>query len=654
PVREDPVWDRLAKVCREAVADPDCGNVLCFLPGTHEIRRTVSAIQSATWSRGWSVMPLYGGLSPQAQEAAIAPGGGPKIIVSTNIAETSLTIDGVRTVIDAGLARISSFDPRRGIGTLMVEKISRAAAEQRAGRAGRTAPGRCFRLWSEAEHARRAEFETAEVHRVDLAEAVLLLKGAGQADVRDFRWLDPPGETALQRAEGLLRDLGALDGNGELTAEGRAMAGLPLEPRYARLMLAGVEQGCVAEMAFVGAAVQGEGVWSGKGEGMRHFVEDGDYTDFQAEWRGFDAAEGMNFDPGRVSALGVHGRAARELAKGFERLKRLARARGWSFETIDWNKNREAVCRAILAGFSDRVAVRSSRSTLACRVVGRRRGRMDERSAIDVDKVLVAAEMTEVQSKDLNVHLRKLTAIDHQQIANLLPKDLKVQNGVAWDEARRCVVAREQTLYRDLVLESRDSDHEVNLDAAAALLAERVLTDELRLKRWDDTVEQWCWRLGGLSKWMPELELPGWSDSDREAAVAQICHGATRYKEIKDAEVWPVLREWLSAPQRAALDAYAPERVKLAGGREAKVRYSADGEPVIGVMVRDLFGQWTTPTIADGRVRLKVEVQAPNRRPWQVTSDLESFWQSGYAQMRKDLAGRYPKHPWPEDPRGTG
>jgi ATP-dependent helicase HrpB len=299
------------------------------------------------------------------------------------------------------------------------------------------------------------------------------------------------------------------------------------------------------------------------------------------------------------------------------------------------------------------VGVRAGSATLAARFTGKRRGKLDERSAVANATTFVSAEMTEVEGKEISVHLRKLTSIENQCLAEVFPDQVKTLDRAVWDERRRAVVARMERCFRDLVLEASESDRDVNLDAAATLLAERVLAGELRLKRWDDAVEQWCARLACLSSWMPELELPGWSDEDREAAVAQICHGATRYKEIKEAEVWPVLKEWLSAPQRAALDAYAPTRLRLAGGRESKVRYAIDGPPVIGVMVRDLFGQWATPAVADGRVPVVVEVQAPNRRPWQVTRDLESFWRTGYAQMRKDLAGRYPKHPWPEDPRAA-
>lgn len=654
PVREIPVWDRVAKACQKALADPDCGDILCFLPGMYEIRRTVEVLSRSTWAGSCAVLPLHGGLKPEAQEAAVGPNPRRKIIVSTNVAETSLTIEGVRTVIDAGLARVASFDPRRGIGTLLIQKISRAAADQRAGRAGRTAPGRCFRLWSEADHGRREAFETPEVHRVDLAEAVLLLKASGVREVAGFRWLEPPTPEGLRKAEGLLHDLGATDGQGGLTETGKAMAELPLEPRFARLMLAGVEQGCVAEMAFVCAAVQGEGVWVGRKGGMSDFVRDDDYTDFQAEWRGYESAVAMSFDPRRVSQIGVSGRGCREIQHSFDRLKRLALKRGWPWKGVDFEDRREAVSTAMLIGFSDQLGVQRAGTTLACRLVGQRKGRLDEQSAVRDAPAFVAAEITEVEGKDLVVHLRRVTAVDLTALRRVFPDDLSEGEGAAWDERRRRAVARHERRFRDLVLESRDSDQGADLDAAASLLAERVIAGELVLKKWDHEVEQWCARLAGLSEWMPELELPGWSDGDREMAVAQICHGSVSYKEIKDAPVWPVLKDWLSAAQRGALDSYAPPRIKLPTGREVKVRYEQGKEPVIGLMVRDLFGVWETPTIAGGRVPVLVEVQAPNRRPWQVTKDLESFWARGYAQMRKDLAGRYPKHPWPEDPKAAG
>lgn len=653
PPREVPVWERMVAVCREAMQEPDAGNVLMFLPGTHEIRKTIELLETGSLCRDWDVFPLYSSLPPAAQEAAVAPGRRPKVIVATNVAETSLTIDGVRTVIDSGLARMASFDPRRGIDTLHIRKISRASAEQRAGRAGRTAPGRCYRLWGQSEHARREAFELPEVRRLDLAECVLLLKAAGVGEIRNFRWLDAPLEDSLQRAEHLLHALGALDLAGGLTEEGVRMAELPLEPRFSRLMLAGMEHGCVAETAFIAAAVQGEGIFSNRpgGVGRKDFLFADDGTDFAGEWRGFESAEAMQFDARRCSQLGIHGRGAREVAQGFERLRAIATRAGWDWKDIDFKGRRENVAKAMLASFSDRLGIRMGQGTLACRVVGGRKGKLDEASCVKSAPAFVAAEITEVEARDVIVHLRRATGIDPAWLKELFPEDFQVVDGASYDETRRRVVSRKETKFRDLVIESKESDHGVNVDAAAEILARRVLSGELVLKNWDAQVEQWTARLAGLSAWMPELELPGWGEEDRVSAVAQICHGALSYKEIKEASVWPVLREWLSGPQRAALDSYAPERVNLPTGQSAKVTYEPGKDPWIALKVQQLFGVWETPSIAGGRVPLLVHILAPNQRPWQMTKDLKSFWSGGYAQMRKDLAGRYPRQNWPDDPK---
>ena len=654
PPRETPVWEKMVNVCREAMALPDAGNILMFLPGTHEIRKTIEMLEGGSLAKGWDVFPLYSALPPAAQEAAISPGPRPKIIVATNVAETSLTIDGVRTVIDSGLARTASFEPRRGINTLLIKKISRAAAEQRAGRAGRTAPGRAFRLWSEADHGRRAEFEAPEVHRIDLAEAVLLLKAAGVAQIRGFRWFNAPTEESLSRAERLLHDLGALDLPGQLTAEGARMASLPLEPRFSRLMLAGYEHGCVAETAFIAATVQGDGIFTHKrgGVGRKDFIFPDDDTDFAGEWRAFESAEAMGFDPRRCDALGIMARGARETAQGFDRLCSLAKRFGWEWQPVDFKARREAIGKAMLASFSDQLAIRFSQGTLACKLVGNRKGKLDEDSCVRNAPAFVAAEITEVEAREIIVHLRRATAIDPAWLAGLFPEDLTQTDAAAYDETRRRVVARKETRFRDLVLEAKESDHGVNLDQAAGLLASRVLSGELILKNWDDAVNQWTARLSMLGTWMPELGMPGWSDEDRADAIAQICHGAVSYKEIKEANVWRVLREWLSHEQRAALDAYCPERVDLPNGQSAKITYGIGKDPFISLRVSHLFGIWETPTIANGRVPLLVHILTPGQKPWQMTKDLKGFWAGGYTQMKKEVAGRYPRHPWPDDPKG--
>lgn len=652
PPREIPIWERIATVVKEAISSPDAGHLLVFLPGTYEIRKTCELLENASFTRGWNVYPLYSALNPRAQEQAIEPSSTPKIIVSTNVAETSLTIDGVRTVIDTGLARIASYDPRRGIDTLHIHKISRASAEQRAGRAGRTAPGQCFRLWSESGHAHRAAFDAPEVHRVDLAETMLLLKAAGIDDLRHFRWLDAPIESSLQRALVLLEQLDAFDAQGQLTNHGKAMAAIPVPPRFSRLMIAGLEQGCVAEACFIAAAVQGDPIFTGKGNVSRkdfHFPGAG--TDFAAEYYALQSAQNLHFDPKACGTAGISGRAARELTQGYDRLLAYAKKQQWPLARIDFIENATAIGHAMLAAFSDQLAVRLSAGTLACRVSGDRRGKLDDQSIAKNANAFIAVEMTEVEGRDVTVHLRRATTIELDWLKEFFPFDCTTAEGVAWDDMRKRVVARKETKFRDLVLECKESDQGVNLSLAAEMLAERVISGELTLKNWDDSVEQWTARLNLLTRLMPELGLPSWGHEDRIAAIAQICHGSVAYKDIKEAAVWPVLRDWLNYQHHQLLENYTPEWVKLTQDRRAKITYPADGDPFIAVRVQHLFGTWETPRICGGKQALLVHICAPNQRPWQMTKDLASFWANGYTQMKKDLAGRYPKHDWPDNPR---
>jgi ATP-dependent helicase HrpB len=648
-VRELKVWDRVADAVREAASWEDAGHILVFLPGVYEIRRTIELIERAGWSRGWKVCSLYSGLSPQLQDEAVAPAnpaGRPRIIVSTNVAETSLTIDGVRTVIDAGVARVARYDATRGIDTLMIEKISRASADQRAGRAGRTASGRCVRLWSEADHGRRPAFDLPEIHRVDLAEVVLGLKFAGVGDVRTFRWLDSPDEHGLEVADRLLVQLGALDDGGALTEEGRMMAAFPLPPRYAKLLLAGQRYGCVAEAGFVAAAVQTEGVFvRGKGGGREEFADPKDVSDFVAEWRAYQVAQDMRFDPRRCNQSGILARGARELAKSLKQLERLAVQRRLDWGDVDFEKHAESVKRMMLAAFSDRLAVRLGEATLACRVVDGRRGKLDALSVVKGAQAFVATEMTEVEGKEVIVYLNRCAEIAQDDLRVLFPDDIYEHTGAVYDETTRRVVRKRELRFRDLVLESKEGGNPSMADAAR-LLAERVASGELKMKCWDQTVERWIARLVSLTQWMPEMELPGFDADDQLMVLEEVCQGAKSYKEIKNREIMPVLNHWLSEGQRQVLDAYAPLEVTLSNGRKAKVRYRRDGAPWIALKMQFLYDVDVLPEIAGGRIKLLVHILAPNQRPWQVTDDLKGFWERGYPQMKKDLAGRYPKHEW--------
>ncbi|MFM1561111.1 MAG: ATP-dependent helicase HrpB [Roseibacillus sp.] len=648
-----PIWEQVGKACRGEIEprmnagaqELEGKRILIFLPGAFEIRKTQELLESSAWTRGWEVKPLYSALAPRAQWEAVGPGTRPRIIVATNVAETSITIDGIVAVIDSGLARVASFDSRRGIDTLTIRKISRAAAEQRAGRAGRTGPGRCVRLWSEREHARREEFERPEVRRVDLAEAVLYLKAAGVVEVRGFRWLDAPAEESLQRAERLLEMLGAVDEDGAITEIGETMARYPLHPRAARLLEAAEEEGCVAEACFVAAVLQSEGVFTRKASRAQRtrFQLPGDRADFEAEWRACEAAERARFDPAQCGELGIHARQARETLKAWKQLCALAERPAIRAGHVAMDELRTQLGRAMLAAFADHVAVRMSSGTLACRVVGGRRGKLNEASVAREASLLVAAEMTEVQGREMTVHLQHAVKIEEEWLREMFPQAFREESGATFDEVARRVLARRRVMFYDLVIEEKEGG-EVNDEEAAALLAERVADGTLKLKKWDAKVEHWIARVGFVAHAMPELELSPIGEEEKLLLLAQVCAKARSYREIKEREVWPALRQWLSAPQAAALESYAPERIDLVNGASAKVTYEAGKPPSIGLKVQQLYGVDETPLISGQPVQ--VQVLAPNQRPWQVTQDLKSFWEVGYAQMKKDLAGRYPKHKW--------
>lgn len=647
PLREAPLWEQAARLVRDALAMPDPGNLLVFMPGTYEIHRTIDLLNSGPSLRGYQLHPLYSALPPAAQELAIRPSPARKIIIATNVAETSLTIPGVRTVIDTGCARTSAFDSRRAINTLHITKISRAAAAQRAGRAGRTAPGRCLRLWSTADHARRDEFEIPEIHRIDLSQAILHLKAAGISEPRDFRWLDPPAESALQSAETLLHNLHAITPDGLLTDLGREMAALPLEPRFARLLLAGLQNNCLSETAFIAAVVQGEGIFPPRksSSARKDFIFPDDPSDFAGEYRAYDTAVTMNFEPHRLSRHGIHARGSRDTSTILNRL--LALFPATASNPIDFHANREPVAKSILSAFSDQLAIRLSRGNLACRMVGNRRGRLDDQSCARNAEAFTACEITEVAARETVTHLRLATPVPIPLIRDLFPADITTTDGAFYDESRRRVVVLRETKFRDLVLESKTSDHHIPLDAAAAILASHILSGDLVLKNWDARVEQFTHRLSRISRWMPELGLPTWTDDDRIAAISQICHGAVSYKEIKDAPVWPVLNDWLSPLQRHLLDTHCPERIRLPSGHSPKITYHPENDPFISTKLAQLAGTISTPAIAAGRIPLLVHILAPNNRPWQMTKDIPNFWTTGYPLMKKELAARYPRHPWP-------
>jgi ATP-dependent helicase HrpB len=648
--RDDiPVWEQAATAFAEAVRGGAEGDALVFMPGAFEISRTIAALQNTPEAAGCIVLPLHGDLPPDQQDLAVARQERRKIIVATNVAETSLTIDGVRLVIDAGLARIPRYDPHRGINTLLIEKISRASADQRAGRAGRTAPGRCIRLWSEIEHRGRAAQELPEVRRLDLAEVVLSLKAAGFSNAWNFPWLEKPDDKTLQRAETLLRDLGAADEvTGDITELGRRMLAFPVHPRYARMLIAAGQYGGVRQVALIAALTQGRDILvrrTDRDSTSRREDLFGEHaaSDFFVLMRAWSYAEKNNFNLDACRRVGVHAQAARQVRPLFHYFMKLAEAQGLPLSASPADD--EAIQKCVLTGFADHLARRLDGGTLRCRLVHNRKGSLARNSVVQKSPLFVAAEVNEIEGREVEVQLSLATAVNPEWLRELFPSGFREETAAVWDEASRRAYAEHRLLFRDLVLESKRSD-QPPADAAAELLAERVLGGELVLKQWDEAVEQWLLRVNALAAWCPELGLPIVTAEDRKLMIAHICHGAVSYKDIKDRDVWPFVHDWLNPAQRALLDKHAPERIGLPSGRTAKITYSGETPPYFAATIQNLFGLRETPAIAMGRVPLTIHILAPSQRPVQITQDMAGFWRDHYPRIKQELQRKYPKHEW--------
>jgi ATP-dependent helicase HrpB len=649
--RRQPIWDTAAEAFERFAQSDAPGDVLVFMPGAYEIGRTINAIGDLSCSRGWTLLPLYGDLPPSEQDRAVRPTSGRKVVVATNVAETSITIDGIGAVIDSGLARVARFDPHRGINTLLIEPISQAAADQRAGRAGRTAPGHGLRLWTESEHHGRAPHEIPEIRRIDLAEILLLLKAHGFAEAQAFPWLEAPHETAIAGAEQRLRDLGAADADiGQITDLGRRMVAFPIHPRYARMLIAGHDYGCTREAALIAALTQDRELLIRRPP--KHVVEkreallgdraDSDFFILMRAWR---YAQQNAFRLDACRRLGILARAARQVSPLFEQFLRVAEQQGLTLN--ERGADQASMRKCILTAFVDQLALRRDQGTLRCDLVHGRRGELTRDSAVRHSRLLVASEVDEIERArgDLSVILRLATAVEEAWLTELFPEALSERLEVAFDATGRRVIANQLTLFRDLVLTSKRAS-EPPAEAAAALLAREVMAARFTIRQWTPEVEQWIDRLNSLARWCPELDLPAMGEAERASLIQRICLGCFSARDLSQQPVWPTLKAWLKPGQETLLDRYAPNRLDLPGGHKARIRYAEDAPPVLSARIQDLYGLHETPTVAMGRMPLVIEILAPNQRPVQVTQDLASFWQHTYPEVKAQLQKRYPKHEW--------
>ncbi|MCR5183950.1 MAG: ATP-dependent helicase HrpB [Opitutales bacterium] len=629
-VRRIPVWEHAAAAFRRAFAHEPEGDFLIFMPGAYEINRTIEAIAGTPEGRDCELYPLYGDLSAAAQDRAVAPSaaGTRKVVVATNVAETSLTIPGIRVVIDSGLARQAHYDPHRGVNMLLVEPISKSSAEQRAGRAGRTAPGYCLRLWSKTEQEHRAPRDLPEIRRVELCETLLLLKSGGIGDLTAFPWFEAPPQDAVEHALETLRSLGALDSEDALTPVGARMAAFPLHPRYARMFLAASQSGCLESLATIAALAQSKDIVPADAG-----TPDLDDSDFFCRLKML-AGTTLSFP-------------MRQILRLREQFLKIARAQGLNCTDTAEDLS-EALRRCLLLGFVSNLAKRIDRGTLRCRLVNGRGGELRKTSAVRQAEFLVAAQIDEIQARgETTVYLSLATAVRREWLDEYYGNEIQSQISAVYDAGQKRVIVKSEKVFRGLVLDSKETP-DVVCDAAAGLLAKEVLAGHLKLEAWDERVEAWINKVNFAAKYLPELGIAPIDGEARQMMIEEICFGATSYKEIREKSPWKTLHSWLSREQAMAMEKMLPDSLSLPRKKHpAKIVYTENCEAVLAATVQELYDcPGTLLRICNRKVPLLIEVQSPAHRTFQRTRDLDAFWKTSYEGVKKELRGRYPKHEW--------
>jgi ATP-dependent helicase HrpB len=599
------------------------GDVLVFLPGVGEIERASEALSDLV------VFPLYGDLPAERQDEVLRPLDRRKVVLATNVAETSITVEGVTAVVDSGQVRRLRFDPATGLDRLELGKISRASADQRAGRAGRQGPGLCLRLWPAWEHATLPEREMPEILRVDLATPALQLLAWGETDLAAFDWFEAPDPAALASALLLLRRLEATDDHG-VTETGRLLARMPVHPRLGRLLVEGHRLGYPREAALLAALLSERDPFprTPRGAGPRRSSRS-DLLDR------LDTLE-ANWSEERLNAG-----AARFVLKARDQLfdlvrKELGPAGRPAPEARE--PRDEALLRALLAAYPDRLARRREPRSPRAVMVGGRGVRLAEESTV-LDPMLFLCIDLDARPTEALVRLA----------SEVEPGWLSVQTTVdlEFDQERERVAAWKRTRFEDLVI----SEAEIPVEGGETVLADAAATRLDRALPLDDPeVAGFLARVRCLREWMPELNLPAFDEAQLRELLPALAAARKSFAELRRAPLLPVLEGSLSHDQLRAVEREAPERLEVPSGSRIKLVYEPGKPPVLAARIQELFGLAETPRVAAGRVPVLLHLLAPNHRPQQVTHDLRSFWENTYPQVRKELAGRYPKHAWPQDP----
>lgn len=498
--------------------------------------------------------------------------------------------------------------------------------------------------------SKRPKVEEPEIRRLDLAEVALVLAAAGAGRLRDFRWVDKPEESSVVRAERLLVDLGATKGvGGELTETGKKMAGWPVHPRLARMLIEAGALGCLRGAAGMAALLSGrpllQRMAGRKGEGAEILWEAEEESDLFVWLRALRFAEREKFHPGACGRMGIHGGSAREAAAVRDRLLSVSQAMGLKIEESP--ASGEKLRKCILAGFSDHLARRLDGGTLRCRLSGGRGGSIGRESVVRDRSLVVAAEMKEIGRTDgeVEVMLGLVSAVEEDWLREMFPGDFSESRGLVFEESGRRVLQVEARKFRDLILEEKKRDVEAGPETAQ-VLAQAVLDKKCVWPGWSAEADRMVERLEAVRGWSAQEEWPEWNQEAQRLVLEMQCEGCLTWRQANERSAVGAMQEWLGRGRIQRMGELAPERVEIASGKSLKIEYGKGREPRVSGKIQDFYGWEKTPRIGDGKVELTVEILGPNRRPLQVTKDLGSFWRETYPKLRAELARKYPKHEW--------
>lgn len=681
---ERPVTDQAADAVERIVASGAPGDILVFMPGMGEILSTMNAIRAARLSERVALIPLHGELSPEEQDLAFAPNPMRKVVVSTNVAETSVTIDGIRHVIDAGLARVARYDSERGIGTLGMEEISRASADQRKGRAGRTAPGTCWRLWTESGHLNRPERNTPEIQRADLAEVVLLLHSLGIRKAATFDWLDRPDPQAVSRAEDLLRLLGALrnanradDGGhstGDLTAVGRQMLRLPMHPRYSRMLVEAAKHACVPAAALCAALVSGRDLLQRLGREDKHISEARELfegsalSDFYTLIRAYQFARNNGFNVDRCRRYGINAKVAREVEQTFQQILSIAQQHGLakreeaspaataSEDSSSKTKvEQDPLLRCIAVGFADQLAIRRDLGTLECDLTEGRQATLARESVVQQESLFVAASIREIPGRTGGkvTLLGLATAVKKEWLAELFPEQLTSQVEHLFDRGHKRVSAVRLIRFGDLVIDHQHQ-RDVDGDASGRCLADAFTRGWFELPQLTHDLKQFIARVNLIAAAAPDLEFPPFDRDGMLRALTRAFNGLTLVKEAQAAPLKEAILAHLAPEQRPWLDELMPLSVTWHDGRKLKLTYpeealDEDGQPNVPEMqmkLHECFQQKEHPHILEGKLPVKLWLCTPDGKRLESTFNWPAFKTNTYPRLRAPLSKKFPGVGW--------